>query len=221
MEGGSLNGDRSQTFAAPAVMSRLRLDAVITVVDAENFDLWLDSQPVAAEQILCADLLVLNKTDLIDSAAVETVSARLLALNPDATVLPSTRGRLPIELLLDVQRRPEGMGEYADLPHRHDADLGAVSYSGDGRMDFAALQRFLESLPEGVLRAKGIVAVEGLDRELVFHRVGRRNFLDQGRTWSGPELSRAVFIGSGFDAGAVLAGIRACRLGPLPAPGEG
>src|SRR5450830_2108723 len=74
-------GTVAQTFLTPGLEGSFRLDAVVTVVDSANIETWLDQNPTASEQIRSADLLVINKLDLVTSEDVDRVESRLVQIN--------------------------------------------------------------------------------------------------------------------------------------------
>jgi G3E family GTPase len=87
----------------------------------------------------------------------------------------------------------------------------SVSFAQDVELDSDAFDRFLQTLPDGVFRAKGTVAIQGLRRRVIFHRVGGRNVLDQGAPWGEERRStKAVFLGQDFDRDALLGKLSEC-----------
>ena len=203
----------AQTFLVPELESSYRLDAVVTVVDSANIETWLASNPTAAEQIRCADLLIANKLDLVGPEDVDRLKACIAGINPNARVLPSINCDIAPELLLDIEaHQPAAPAQYRPLrEHVSHRDVLSVSFSADFELDHDRFQRFLQELPDGVYRAKGTVAVRGLARRVIFHRVGNRNVLDQGAPWTGEARTcRAVFLGQNFDRTQLLAALDAC-----------
>lgn len=205
----------AQTFLAPELEESFRLDAVVTVVDSANIETWLEHHETAAEQIRCADLLVANKLDLVTPEDVDRIKIRLAEINVDARVLPSINGNVPARLLLDVDaHKPIATAEHRH--HDRHVDPGAVlsvSFAADIELNYDSFDQFLQGLPDGVFRAKGTVAVHGLSRRVIFHRVGSRNVLDQGAPWSNPSrFCRAVFLGQDFDGNRLLARLHDCAV---------
>ena len=206
----------AQTFLVPELEESFRLDAVVTVVDSANIEPCLERNEMPAEQIRCADLLVMNKLDLVTPDDVDRIRTRLTAINADARVLPSINGNVPAELLLDIDAH-----KVATIAAHHHHDLMdhdavvSVSFAAEIELDYDRFDRFLQELPDGVFRAKGTVAVHGLSRRVIFHRVGGRNVLDQGAIWGEQSRScRAVFLGQDFDRYRLLAQFRDCAAPP-------
>ncbi|OGA47171.1 MAG: hypothetical protein A3G24_21490, partial [Betaproteobacteria bacterium RIFCSPLOWO2_12_FULL_62_13] len=184
----------AQTFLVPELEQSFRLDAVVTMVDSANIETWLEQSSTAAEQIRCGDLLVMNKLDLVIPEDVDRIRLRLADINPDARVLPSINGNVPRELVLDVDtHRPRPLHE--EHHHGNHDEVRSASFAADIELDYYRFDRFIQDLPDGVFRAKGSVAIRGLKRRVIFHRVGGRNVLDQGAPWGDEtRCSKAVFL---------------------------
>jgi G3E family GTPase len=96
-------GPVAQTFFVDDEIRRqFRLDAVVTVVDAHHVHLHLEDSRECREQIAFADLIVLNKADLVDKAALTAVRAQIAQMNQLAQVTTARFGDVPIAALLDV-----------------------------------------------------------------------------------------------------------------------
>jgi len=90
------------TFMAGDLRDRLRLDSIITLIDAENFSATALESPIARAQVVYGDILLLNKADLVDEQRLNAVEAELRAIKTDARILRATRGDVPLGLLLSV-----------------------------------------------------------------------------------------------------------------------
>jgi len=216
----------AQTFLAPELEQHLRLDAVVTMVDSANIENWLDQNATAGDQIRHADLLVMNKLDLIGPEDVDRIRTHLAKFNTNARVLPSINAQVPAELLLDVDIhqpkeimgtepgfRPSFSHYRAPSPlfPAHAEAIQSVSFAEDIELDYDRFDHFIQALPDGVFRAKGTVAIRGLRRRVIFHRVGARNVLDQGAPWGDEARScKAVFLGQHFDSDALVEKLRRC-----------
>lgn len=104
------------------IASEVRLDGVLTLVDALNFDVvtHMDSE-AALSQIMAADTILLSKTDVADKAKVEEVVDFIRRYRPAARILRSQRGRVPLDLILDVGLR------IADSPAHVDPSKSSTS----------------------------------------------------------------------------------------------
>jgi G3E family GTPase len=90
------------TFLAGNLRERLRLDSIITVIDAEHFSATVLESPIARAQVVYGDILLLNKADLVDEQRLNAVEAELRAIKSGARILRACRGQVPLGLLLSV-----------------------------------------------------------------------------------------------------------------------
>jgi G3E family GTPase len=90
------------TFMAGDLRDRLRLDSIITLIDAEHFSATAMESAIARAQVVYGDILVLNKADLVDEPRLSEVEAELRAIKTDARILRASRGDVPLGLLLSV-----------------------------------------------------------------------------------------------------------------------
>ncbi len=88
-------------FMDDDVRAKTRLDAVVALVDAKHLPLRLKDSREAEDQIAFADVVVVNKTDLVDEDELAAVEATIRAINPSARIHRATRARLPLSEVLD------------------------------------------------------------------------------------------------------------------------
>ncbi|MEU9101083.1 GTP-binding protein [Streptomyces sp. NPDC048361] len=216
---------------------------LVEVVDAAEYDTTRDRHPEIERHLAVADLVVLNKTDRVDAAAI----ARLRTTLPGTcAVVESTYGRVDPELFFDTRPRTERVGQLAfedllddEAPgcgedhehhagcHGHGAHLHAgyasLAFTSEVPLDPRRLMAFLDTRPEGLYRIKGFVDFGAADprNRYSLHAVGR--FLRfYPEPWPpGPDRrTELVLIGAGIDASALdeqLAGcVAATTDGPPP-----
>ena len=122
-------------FVDDDVQERARLDAVVTVADAKWLSDRLKDAPEAKNQIAFADVIILNKTDLVNAAELAEVEGRIRAINPYAKLHKTTRCQVPLDAVLgrnafDLERileiEPEFLacGPDCDDPHHDHAHHG-------------------------------------------------------------------------------------------------
>lgn len=189
----------------------LTLDAVIALVDAGNAELDLD-RPVGRSQVEAADFVLLNRVDTADPAAIDRVERRISRSNPRALLRRCVRADVEPALLFATGARSALHGHVA-FPRggavAHEVE--ARAHCTKGRIDPDRLRSVLASLPAGVHRAKGIVAVPGSAFGLLFNSVrGRVEF--EWLPFPARE-SRAVVVGEGLQRTwpAILAALEACE----------
>jgi G3E family GTPase len=96
-------GPVAQTFFLDDdLKDQFQLDAIVTMVDAKHFEMHVDELNEPAEQVAFADLVLLNKTDLVDAAALERIERRIRGINGTAKILRTKNADAPIEKVLHV-----------------------------------------------------------------------------------------------------------------------
>lgn len=122
----------AMTFLGSELRDQTRLDSIITLIDAENFSEEILASEVGRSQVIYGDILLLNKTDLVDAARLEAIESRLREVKTDARILRSEKGEVPLPLLLSVglfeSDRVVSAAEDHDHghSHTHDHDHGHV-----------------------------------------------------------------------------------------------
>lgn len=90
------------TFLGTELRDMTRLDSIITMVDAENFSLDLFNSQAAYSQIAYGDIILLNKTDLVDEADLDALEIRIRDIKEGARILRTVKGQVPLGMLLSV-----------------------------------------------------------------------------------------------------------------------
>ena len=218
-------------FVDDEVSAGLRLDAIVTVVDAAHVLGHLDEvkpagvENEAVEQVAFADRIILNKTDLVSAAALDEVRGRLRAVNAVAEIIPATRAGVDLSRILDVgafdlARVLESDPVFlTDTDHQHDLSVSSVGIEVPGEVDVERLNDWLGELLAAkgtdIFRSKGILAVAGSGRQYVFQGVHMLFDGAEGRAWRDgePQASRMVFIGRNLERAALEAGFARCLAG--------
>ena len=153
----------------------LRLDGVIVLADAETVRQRADDKFVGAtvrRQIAAADLIVLNKVDLVATETVAETTNWLNTVSEGARVVPARFGDLPWTLLLGPFSRSDGRG---DVDPFVDDAFATWTWQCDVTVDRDRLAASLRSLPEGVYRCKGWLRFNNTpERTSLVQMVGRR-----------------------------------------------
>ncbi len=92
----------AMTFAAGDLREKVRLDSIITLVDAENFDFDLESSSVAYSQILYGDILLLNKCDLVNEEHLKKIESRINEIKKEPRILRSINSEVGLETIISV-----------------------------------------------------------------------------------------------------------------------
>ena len=227
-----------KAFRWPEIHHAATVDGVVTVVDCEavatgtlasdlqaveaqrqadpNLDHETPIQELFEDQLACADLVVLNKTDLVDAATQNRVVELVQQELPRAVkIVASDRGQLDPSVLLGFQAAVED--DLAARPshhdteeeHDHDDEITSTHVILNRAFEPEVLQTQLKSLvqEQDIYRIKGFVAVPNKSMRLVLQGVGTRfdHFYD--RPWQPEELqqTRLVFIGRAIDSNQIEA----------------
>jgi len=230
-----------QAFNWPEIKSRVTVDGVVTVVDApavnagrfaddpnavqqaRQADEMLDHESpleeVFEDQLLSADLVLLNKSDLLDDASLAEVRSIVLQdIDPAAKIIATQHGKIDIKVLLGIGAAVEDVIETrkshhdGEDGHDHD-DFDSFVVSLDAVNDPDALEAILKNLTvtHDILRIKGFLNVPGKDMRLVIQGVGPRIQKYFDRPWATNEVrsSELVIIGeTGMDADAIRSALR-------------
>ena len=211
-------------FVDDTVRAKTRLDAIVTVVDAKHVTQRLADSPEAQEQIAFADVIVLNKTDLVTPEELAQVEARLRQINRFAAIHKAQRGDVPVSELLgqgafDLERVLARVPDFLDSDaHDHDGDVVSMSFEAKRPIDpekfNAWIGQLLAEKGGDMLRTKGILAYAGDQRRFAFqavHMMADGAFI--GPWPEGEErVSRIVFIGRNLNRPQLRRGFEACQV---------
>ncbi|HEY2706525.1 MAG TPA: GTP-binding protein [Caulobacteraceae bacterium] len=203
------------TLLQTDLRGRCVLEAVVTVVDCANFALDLFAADAAMAQIVHADIVVLNKTDLVDAAATAALEQRIAVIKPRARLLRAEFGRAPIAAILSAPAErsitpwTEGGAASAAGGHLLADGFAAHAVALDAPVSAPSLQAWLtEGLPEAVFRAKGLIRLDRPAGWFVFQLCGGRASFEP--FLGTPARGGLVFIGRDLDPQALEARARAC-----------
>jgi G3E family GTPase len=213
----------AQTFFMDQdVSDTARLDAVVTVADAKWLSDRLKDAPEAKNQIAFADVIILNKIDLVTPQELDEVEARIRAINPYAKVHRTQNCAIPISEVLDrkafdldriIELEPDFLEE--GHHHHHDEDMQSVSVALDGEVDPEKFMPWISNLTQvegpNILRCKGIVAFPNEPKRFVFQGVHMILDGDVQSDWKPGEKrsSKVVFIGRDLNEKAIREGFLA------------
>jgi cobalamin biosynthesis protein CobW len=243
-----------RAFNWPGISTRVTVDGVVTVVDGKavsegrfahsvaavdaqrNADDSLDHETPLSElfedQIACADMIVINKTDLLADDAAQALAVQLKTdSRAGVQVLRTSMGVIPVEVLLG-----QGVGAEGDLEARHEVhhhhhhdddedDHGNDHHHDHGHDEFESFvvtrgevsdpPAFAARVSEiirshDILRLKGFVAVSGKPMRMTLQAVGPRVDTYYDQPFKGPRETRLVVIGeAGLDRAAITAALAA------------
>lgn len=218
-------------FVDDEVRAQLRLDAIVTIVDAKHLIMHLDDEKEegveneAVEQLAFADRVLVNKVDLVDDAELAEVERRIRAINANASLVRTTMSKVDLDWLLDVrafdldnvlEMDPQFLTE---TEHQHDLSVTSVGIDQPGAVDLDRMNEWLGWLlrEKGVdiFRMKGILNIAGEDERFVFQGVHMLFDGQPDRPWGDDEerRNRMVFIGRDLDRDEIERRFARCVVG--------
>lgn len=209
-------------FIDELLVNNFKLNAIVTLVDALHIGHHIHS-PEASEQIAFADMIVVNKTDLIETDQVSELHSTLKSMNAMARVVTTTHGQVDVEEILQMKSfdianalriDPEILQEEA---HTHDQDVTSVSLCFEGVVNGQLFNRWIVQFTQqhgaDVFRSKGILNLNNAPRRFVFQGVHMTLDGRPGKPWVAGEtrLNQLVFIGRHLDGEHIKQQVLACR----------
>jgi len=230
-----------RAFNWPEISTRVTVDGVVTVVDGkavadgqfahnlaaidaqraqdENLDHETPLSELFEDQIACADMIVVNKTDLMSLEETNALIKRLKAESRDAVqVVRTSMGALPVDVLLgqsaraedDMQARHEHHHHHEEDGHEHHHDHDDFESFVVTRGEITDIAAFTAQVVEtirahDILRLKGFVAVQGKPMRLTIQAVGPRidSYFDQPFGTAPRETNLVVIGQAGLDQAAI------------------
>jgi len=191
-------------FNIQEALPECRLDGVVSVIDADMLVRFPELGHTTRLQIEGADILLLNKIDLVDAKQIEPLERKLREINPSTAIIRTERCQIDPELLFGIgrERKAATLEPGSTIPattHKHSSDK---TFSRD------CFEGFAEALPKSVLRAKGFVRF--LDSVQLFNFVAGRWELEPFET----DRTELVFIGKELAAekDTILSALKKCEL---------
>ncbi len=210
-------------FMDEGVKQNTTLDAIVTVVDAKHLLARLADSHEAEEQVAFADVIVLNKVDLVTPEELDAVEARIRTINSRARLHRTTKADLPVAEVLDrgafdlariLELEPGFLSGEDD--HEHDDAVSSVSLTVERPLDRNRFQQWIGTVlaerGQDLLRTKGILHFKGDDDRFAFQAVHMIADGDHIGPWKDgdPRVSRLVLIGRNLNRPEFRRGFEAC-----------
>ncbi|MEM7111188.1 MAG: GTP-binding protein [Chloroflexota bacterium] len=209
----------AHTFLYTALSQYVYLESVLTVVDAEQYEaIPPENKVLALDQIGTADIVVLNKVDLVTPPKRAAIEERIHYISPKARILATQHGQIPVELVLGTGLNGNGVHNYGRSPHdvhvhaapsddpnaqdQHDHEhddhtmlFHTWHYEEKRPFHLKSLKKLVGNLPLSIYRAKGFVQLhEAPDRKCTLHVVGKRARLVVGGPWGETEPHTSIVV---------------------------
>jgi G3E family GTPase len=183
--------DPQSTLFLALTNKKIKLDGLVTVVDADSVLERLHERRLEVlieRQIEAADVVLLNKADLASKERLVKIQKWIASKAPQAVVVESKFGNVPPAVLVGLEsayfegnRDPQTEMRH----HHHDDELETWTFSSPIPLDRDSLMEVMRSLPETIIRAKGILQMKDEpEHRVIFQLVGKRWEFTQGEGWA-------------------------------------
>lgn len=169
------------TFVGTSLRDLTRLDSVLGVVDADNFGAGLLDTEVYTNQLIYSDVILLNKTDLVNADRIGAIEQDIHLLKSGARILSCSlqhSSDLPLSAILDVglaDAQTYLLSERELSDHLVSDRFVSIPFRSDRPFDLAKFEHFLtQQLPDSIFRAKGILWFEGQAQRYILQLSGKR-----------------------------------------------
>ena len=183
---------------------RVRLDSVVCVVDTDTSIRFPSIGYAGRAQLRAADIVLINKIDLVTEEEIAKVVAQVREFNPDAAVLKTVRCAADVCVLfgLGIENRVR------EIPVHGEGGFGSFAYSASALLDESRFREAVSLMPPSVFRAKGFVRFR--DGGRLFNYVAGRTELEEFPV----ERTEIVFIGSKVEQSreAIEGLLRSCEV---------
>ena len=177
-------------FNIQEALPQCRLDGVVSVIDADMLVRFPELGHTTRLQIEGADILLLNKIDLVDAKQIEPLETKLREVNSTAAIVRTVRCQIDPELLFGIGREKK----IVPPEHEHQSEFESFTFSSDRNFFRDGFEGFAEALPSNVIRAKGFIRFR--DGAQLFNFVAGRWELEPFEA----DRTELVFIGKNIAA---------------------
>ncbi|MFT5832510.1 MAG: G3E family GTPase [Cognaticolwellia sp.] len=204
------------------VQQHFELDGILCLVDSFHIDELLKSKETeAARQISFADVLVFNKSDLVDAKTLKKLQQTIKNINPFAKQLTTNYSKIEVNEILNIQafepKRVEVKMQNVNfsLAHRH-GNITSQTYQYFEAFDILKFRQFVQVLMHfqsmRIYRMKGILNIEGQTNKIIFQSVQQQFVFTKGSEWQPNENRQTtlVVIGNGLSKMAFDKKLRQC-----------
>jgi G3E family GTPase len=199
-----------EVLTSPMLAHQIFFDKTITIVDAENFDQTKEKYPIIMNQIADSELILISKLSRTTKENVEVLINQLKKLtdtpileitddlNPDLFLTKLPR---PITDKTPLSKKPEQLIDYTS--HHSHEDYDSLWFESEKSVNLRAFETVMHHLPNGIVRAKGLIQVtdeEGESRKLLVQYVNGRVEI-QANSWEPGQKKQTalIFLGKNFD----------------------
>ena len=224
----------AMTFAGGDLREKVRLDSIVTLIDADNFDFDLKNSSVAYSQILYGDILLLNKCDLVTDTHLKKIEQYINGIKKEPRILRSINSEVGLQTIMSVglfetdtfqfkEKMISNQDSHDHSSHSHDHSshshdlinniegFTSISFETNEPFSLRKFQNFLDNqISQNVFRAKGILWFMESERKHIFHLSGKRFSLDDCE-WENEKSNKIVLIGKDLDHQTIKNQLDCCR----------
>ena len=215
-------------FVDEEIRAQLRLDAIVTVVDAKHLAIHLFDEKEegieneALEQLAFADRVLINKVDLVNEEELLLVEKQIRSINAGASLVRTQMSKVDLDWVLnarafELSRVLEVDPQFLEeSEHMHDQSITSVGIEVDGSVDLEKINDWLGWLlrEKGteIFRMKGILNINASENRFVFQGVHMLFDGQPDRAWKPGEqrVNKMIFIGRNLDRDELNSRFRAC-----------
>ncbi|OIJ16530.1 cobalamin biosynthesis protein CobW [Anaerobacillus alkalidiazotrophicus] len=198
-------------FMDQAIAEKFEVDSIVTVVDSKHVTKHFNTKDEAQEQIAFADIIIINKTDLVTETELTEIEIRITSMNPTArrihaqncnVNLKDILGIHSFDLNLKLKVNPRFLDDHH---HHHHNKVTSVAFVEERPLDMRKVDEWMSYLiqhkGEDLLRYKGILYVHNSKQRIVFQGIHMLFAGKADRTWRSDEkkVTQLVFIGKNLD----------------------
>lgn len=214
----------STFIVSEEISAKFSLDAFVTVVDAPNLKRNLIDSHEAQEQVAFADIILLNKTDLVSQEELTRIEQKLRLLNPLAKIHYTEFSAIALPLILgvgafDLEAKLEVDPCFLeDLEHEHDSAVGSFALTSEKPIDMNRFMLWMNAQAqekgEDLYRTKGLFYAQGFSERVLFQSVRMLTSMRRDRLWKSEEnkQSQFVVIGRNLDKEEFAQGFSQCLI---------
>lgn len=218
------------TFLSPELRDLIRLDSVLTLIDAENFTSEHFESDAALKQVIYGDIILLNKVDLVTEDKLKQLESDIFCLKKGAHILHTTYGKVPFPLILDIDViKPTNYPlksvdnssyhhhHHHNHPHAHHHShhleidgFISVSFECDRPFNIHKFQNFItDNIMNQVYRAKNILWFAESQLKHIFQLSGKRYDIET-EEWQNHPKNQLVMIGRNIDKNTLKTKLQEC-----------
>lgn len=188
-------------FDVQESLPMVRLDGIITIIDADLMLRFPQIGHTTRMQIEDADVLALNKSDLASDGELNSIKEQLKEINETAPIIRALYCQLDPDILFGIARKQQ----FRPQPHKHQPEYQSISFKTDALMNPKAFQQWIHEIKDNICRAKGFVNFP--EGTFLFNLVNGRWELEPYEK----EETALVFIGKNLEKDNIIKSLKSCE----------